>query len=69
MTSTPQPQQPRPDSATVWRHELQAWAQVSGETMRVWIRRGRLPEPSVVVSRNRQGWTAGELRAHGVEVP
>ena len=66
MTAEPQPH--RPDHATVWRHELQAWAQVSGETMRVWIRNGRLPKPSIVISRNRQGWAAGELRRHGVEV-
>lgn len=68
-TSTTQ----EPTVATIdrvlWRDDLQATLQVSGETMRRWINANKLPKPDVALSRKTMGWKMSTLRAAGINLP
>ena len=65
-TSAPAPG-PMPEAdRIVWRREVQAVTGKSGETIRVWIKTGKLPKPGVHLG-TAQGWRLSALRAHGVE--
>jgi predicted DNA-binding transcriptional regulator AlpA len=52
----------------VWRREIQAAAHVSSETVRRWMRDGKLPEPDVNLSYRTRGWRASTLRAAGINL-
>ena len=51
----------------VMRPELQKMlGGVSSETMRVWIRDGKLPPPDVKITQRTTGWRRSTLRAAGI---
>ncbi|MDB5957529.1 MAG: hypothetical protein JWP60_4137 [Ramlibacter sp.] len=59
-----------PDDVVIWRHELrQMCGGVCGETIRVWIKRGKLPPPDVKLSLRTMGWRLSTLRAAGFDLP
>jgi predicted DNA-binding transcriptional regulator AlpA len=50
----------------IWRRELQAATCVSSETVRRWMRDGKLPAPDVNLSHRTRGWRMSTLRAAGI---
>ncbi len=62
MTTTTQT---LPDTV-IWRPQLQGALGVTSETMRRWIKDGKLPRPDVDLSRRTRGWKASTLRAAGL---
>jgi len=52
----------------IWRRELQAAAHVSSETVRRWMRDGKLPAPDVNLSYRTKGWRISTLRAAGINL-
>jgi hypothetical protein len=41
---------------------------VSGETIRRWIKAGKLPPPDVAMSLRARGWSLATLHAHGIKI-
>jgi hypothetical protein len=59
------------DERVVYRDEFRArmgrpGKPLSSETVRVWIRDKRIPEPDVTVTLQTRGWKASTLRAAGL---
>jgi len=52
----------------IWRRELQAAADVSSETVRRWMRDGKLPAPDVNLSHRTKGWRISTLLAAGINL-
>jgi predicted DNA-binding transcriptional regulator AlpA len=52
----------------IWRRELQAATMVSSETVRRWMRDGKLPSPDVALSHRTKGWRMSTLRAAGINL-
>lgn len=52
----------------IWRRELQAAAHVSSETVRRWMRDGKLPKPDVALSHRTKGWRVSTLLAAGINL-
>jgi predicted DNA-binding transcriptional regulator AlpA len=52
----------------IWRRELQAATDVSSETVRRWMRDGKLPRPDVALSHRTKGWRMSTLRAAGINL-
>jgi predicted DNA-binding transcriptional regulator AlpA len=52
----------------IWRRELQAAAHVSSETVRRWMKDGKLPLPDVNLSHRTKGWRVSTLRAAGINL-
>jgi len=53
----------------IWRHDLQSMMSVSSETMRRWIKQGRLPKPDVAMSQKTMGWKISTLQNSGINLP
>ena len=53
----------------IWRHDLQAMMSVSSETVRRWIKQGRLPKPDVAMSQKTMGWKISTLQNSGINLP
>jgi len=56
------------ENRVIWRRDLQATMQVTGETMRRWLRSGKLPTPDVEMSRKTVGWRVATLRQAGIYI-
>ena len=52
----------------IWRQDLIREANVCRETIRRWIRAGKLPQPDVDITRQRQGWKRSTLVAAGIPI-
>jgi len=52
----------------IWRPELQQMMAVTSETVRRWMKAGRLPRPDVAMSRKTLGWKVSTLRAAGIDL-
>lgn len=52
----------------IWRRELQAATHVSSETVRRWMRDGKLPKPDVALSHRTSGWRVSTLQAAGINL-
>lgn len=52
----------------IWRDELTAMCRKSGETVRRWIKSGRLPTPDVKLSARTMGWKLSTLRAANINL-
>lgn len=62
---------PATDDPIIWRDEFRQkmgkrGKPLSSETVRVWIRDKKVPEPDVQLSLRTQGWKASTLRAAGL---
>jgi predicted DNA-binding transcriptional regulator AlpA len=56
------------EDRVIWRRELQAAAEVTSETVRRWMRDGKLPAPDVKLSHRTKGWRVSTLRAAGIDL-
>lgn len=52
----------------VTRQELQSTMNVCSETVRRWMKAGRLPQLDVDLSRRTRGWKLSTLRAAGINL-
>lgn len=52
----------------IWRHDLQSMMSVTSETMRRWIKQGRLPKPDVAMSFKTMGWRISTLHNAGINI-
>lgn len=52
----------------IWRGDLQTMLQVSSETVRRWMREGRLPRPDVALTQKTMGWKLSTLRSAGINL-
>lgn len=52
----------------IWRPDLQQIVGVSSETVRRWLKTGKLPAPDVALSRRTMGWRISTLRAAGINL-
>lgn len=50
----------------VWRSELYELIDVCSETVRQWMKQGKLPKPDVQISNKRMGWKLSTLQATGI---
>ena len=50
----------------IYRADLQKKAGVTSETVRQWMKRGKLPKPDVAISMRTMGWRLSTLRAAGI---
>lgn len=56
------------EDRVIWRLDLQDTLHVSSETMRRWLKDGKLPKPDVAMSRRTLGWRLSTLRAAGINL-
>lgn len=52
----------------IWRHDLQTLLGVSSETIRRWLKVGKLPTPDVSMSNRTLGWRVSTLRSAGINL-
>ena len=57
------------DDKVIWRRELEAMMAVSSETMRRWIKAGKLPKPDVAMTQKTMGWRVSTLHSFGINLP
>lgn len=57
---------PAPEDRVIWRQDLQREMRVTSETVRRWMRAGKLPPPDVDLSRRTKGWRLSTLRRAGI---
>lgn len=50
----------------IWRTDLYVHLRVTSETVRRWIKAGKLPAPDVDLSNRTKGWRLSTLRAAGI---
>lgn len=53
----------------VWRQELTERMKCSSETIRRWLKEGKLPKPDVCPTGRTQAWRLSTLRAVGFNLP
>lgn len=53
----------------LWRADLRVRMRVCEETLRRWIKAGKLPKPDVHLSQKSMGWRMSTLRAAGINLP
>jgi len=56
------------DDKVIWRRDLQTVMGVTSETVRRWLKSGKLPAPDVSMSRQTMGWRTSTLRAAGINL-
>lgn len=60
---------PAADDPIIWRKDLRkACGNVCGETIRLWMKKGKLPEPDVQLTVKTMGWKRSTLAARGFPV-
>jgi predicted site-specific integrase-resolvase len=52
----------------IWRADLAKRLHRSSETLRQWIKAGKLPKPDVDLSQKTRGWKLSTLRAAGIDL-
>lgn len=52
----------------IWRVDLQVKLRVCSETLRRWMKAGKLPPPDVNLSRKTKGWRLSTLHAAGIRL-
>lgn len=56
------------EDRVIWRPDLQALIGVHSETVRRWLKTGKLPTPDVHLSQRTLGWRLSTLRAAGINI-
>ena len=56
------------EDPVIWRPELQRRLEVCSETIRRYLKDGKLPPPDVNMSTKKRGWRLSTLRAHGINL-
>lgn len=57
------------EDRVIWRHSLCEIMSVSSETVRRWMKSGKLPKPDVAMSSRTLGWRVSTLRDAGINLP
>jgi len=57
------------DDELILRPVLMAKLDVCSETVRRWLKGGKLPPLDVYLSKRKNGWKRSTLAAHGVKLP
>ena len=57
-----------PEDRILFRADICKALGVCPDTLRRWIRAGKLPEPDIALSRKTQGWRLSTLHAAGVKL-
>jgi len=58
------------EDRVIWRRDLRTvLCGVSNETIRKWIKNGKIPKPDVDLSLRTRGWKLSTLRRHGIKLP
>lgn len=52
----------------IWRADLAKRMHRSSETLRKWLKSGKLPKPDVDISQKTRGWKLSTLRAAGIDL-
>jgi hypothetical protein len=65
METAIQTQQP---DRVIYREDLRAELKVNTETVRRWIKTGRLPKPDIAITLRTMGWRLSTLHAAGIRV-
>lgn len=52
----------------VLRSDLTKALSVTSETLRVWLKSGKLPKPDVALSRRTMGWRLSTLQSAGIRL-
>lgn len=68
MSEAATPEAPAIDRV-IWRADLPALFHVSSETIRRWLKEGKLPKPDVDLTRVSKGWRMSTLRDAGINLP
>lgn len=68
MLPCPVPSAPAATDRIVWRDQLQVTMRISSETVRRWLKSGRLPKPDIYPTRQTMGWHLSTLRAAGLDI-
>lgn len=58
----------KPVETVIWRADLAKRLHRSSETIRLWMRDGKLPKPDVDLSLKTRGWKLSTLRAAGIDL-
>ncbi len=61
-------EQPSAVDPVIWRPDLATKLRRSSETLRRWIKSGKLPEPDVQITIQTQGWYASTLARSGIRL-
>lgn len=56
------------EDPVIWRPELQRRLEVCSETIRRYLKDGKLPPEDVFMSLKKRGWRLSTLRAHGINL-
>jgi len=56
------------EDRVIFRPEMQELMHVTSESIRRWMRAGRLPKPDVAMSRKTLGWRVSTLRNAGINI-
>lgn len=56
------------EDRVIWRPDLQTMIGVHSETVRRWLKAGKLPAPDVHLSQKTLGWRVSTLRAAGINI-
>lgn len=56
------------EDRVIWRADLQTQMHVTSETLRRWMRDGKLPKPDVDLSRRTKGWRLSTLHSAGIRL-
>lgn len=52
----------------VWRADLQSTCDVKSNTVRVWIKEGRLPPFDIILTTHKTGWKLSTLKAAKIDL-
>lgn len=58
----------QPIDPVIWRADLAKRLNRSSETLRQWIKAGKLPKPDVDLSQKTRGWKLSTLREAGISL-
>lgn len=62
-------EEPKQHDPIIWRPELRkALGNVCSETIRAWMKSGKLPPPDVRMSMKTMGWKLSTLRGAGIDI-
>jgi predicted DNA-binding transcriptional regulator AlpA len=61
-------QAPEAEDRVIWRADLYETLGVGSESVRRWMKSGKLPPPDVDISQKTRGWRLSTLHAAGIRI-
>lgn len=56
------------EDRVIYRQDLYKMLGVSSETLRRWLRDGKMPAADIAITRRTVGWRLSTLQAHGIKL-